>query len=124
MTADVKPNAELVERVQHAKTPVGTVAAPYGHPFHPIFVTIPIGAWVCSLVFDIATKVDDNGSHALTEATYWLIGDVLTRVQTGQLLLSAVALGLLMVSGWIGGMLAYRYGVRVADENTQLEGYA
>ena len=47
------------------------------------------------------------------------------RVQPGQLALSAVAIGLLLVSGWIGGMLAYRYGVRVADESTtQVKGYA
>jgi uncharacterized membrane protein len=47
-----------------------------------------------------------------------------TRVQTGQLVLSAAAIGLLMISGWIGGMLTYRYGVRVADEaTTQVQGY-
>jgi hypothetical protein len=27
------------------------------------------------------------------------------------------------VSGFLGGKLAYRYGVRVADESTQAEGY-
>jgi hypothetical protein len=27
------------------------------------------------------------------------------------------------VSGWLGGMLSYRYGVRVADEETQAEGF-
>jgi hypothetical protein len=26
-------------------------------------------------------------------------------------------------SGWLGGMLAYRFGVRVADETTQAEGF-
>ncbi|WP_159424481.1 hypothetical protein [Streptomyces sp. 3214.6] len=26
-------------------------------------------------------------------------------------------------SGFLGGKLAYRYGVRVADESTQAEGY-
>ena len=30
-----------------AKQPVsGVLAGPYGHPFHPILVTVPIGAWV------------------------------------------------------------------------------
>jgi hypothetical protein len=29
----------------------------------------------------------------------------------------------LAVSGYLGGKLAYRYGVRVADEATQAEGY-
>jgi hypothetical protein len=27
------------------------------------------------------------------------------------------------VSGYLGGKLVYRYGVRVADESTQSEGY-
>jgi hypothetical protein len=27
------------------------------HPFHPILVTVPIGAWVSGLVFDIASHV-------------------------------------------------------------------
>jgi uncharacterized membrane protein len=30
----------------------------------------------------------------------------------------------LAAAGWLGGQLAYRYGVRVADEDTQAEGYA
>jgi uncharacterized membrane protein len=37
--------------------------------------------------------------------------------------LSGVALALLAISDWLGGMLAYRYGVRVADEDAQLDGY-
>ena len=33
------------------KQPVSaTLAGPYGHPFHPILVTVPIGAWAASLV--------------------------------------------------------------------------
>jgi uncharacterized membrane protein len=36
---------------------------------------------------------------------------------------SAVALVILGVSGWLGGKLAYSYGVRVADEETQADGY-
>jgi len=65
---------------------VSRLAGPYGHPLHPILVTVPIGAWVASFV-------------------------------------SAVALGVLTVSGWLGGQLAYRYGVRVAEESTQAEAY-
>ena len=37
--------------------------------------------------------------------------------------LSIIGLALLAVSGWLGGKLAYRYGVRVADEATQAEGF-
>ncbi|MGI5337593.1 DUF2231 domain-containing protein [Streptomyces sp. CA-181903] len=44
-------------------------------------------------------------------------------VGTGQLALSAVSVAALAVSEHLGGKLAYRYGVRVADEDTQAEGY-
>jgi len=41
----------------------------------------------------------------------------------GPLVLSAVALAALGVSGYLGGELAYRYGVRVVDEAAQSEGF-
>ncbi|WP_329414860.1 DUF2231 domain-containing protein [Nocardia vinacea] len=41
----------------------------------------------------------------------------------GQLVLSITALAVLGVSGYLGGKLAYHYGVRVADETTQASGY-
>src|SRR3954454_23197926 len=64
----------LTTRVHQAKQPGSPVAGPYGHPLHPILVTIPIGAWVCSVIFDIATRVNSAGSASLTDASYWLIG--------------------------------------------------
>jgi uncharacterized membrane protein len=164
-----------------AKRPISAVAGPYGHPFRPILVTIPIGAWVASLIFDIATRVNSAGSRPLADAAYWLIAigvlgallaavfgfmDLLAiprstqafriglthmglnlaivaifiagfswrhasisgtyaaaRVQPGQLALSAVGIVLLLASGWLGGMLTYRFGVRVADEATQAQGF-
>jgi hypothetical protein len=42
-------------------------------------------------------------------------------VAIGLIILSGVALGVPTVSGWLGGQLAYRYGVRVAEESTQAE---
>ncbi|MBO0692595.1 MAG: DUF2231 domain-containing protein [Acidimicrobiaceae bacterium] len=161
------------------KRPISNAAGPYGHPFHPILVTIPIGAWVASLVFDIVSRVNSAGSPSLVDAAYWLIAigligavvaalfgllDLLTipratrarrvgvthmalnlaivalfianffwrhsnggysvaKVHPGQLALSAVGVFLLLVSGWLGGMLSYRYGVRVVDEATQSEGF-
>jgi len=169
---------DTAARAYQAKQPVSPVAGPYGHPFHPILVTIPIGAWACSLIFDIATRVNSAGSRPLTDASYWLIGigiigalaaalfglmDLIriprgtralrfglmhmvinvtvvglfvgnffwrhdsyyesAKVGVGQLILSAVAIGLLLVSGWIGGMLAYKFGVRVAAEQHQAAGY-
>ncbi|MFF9281208.1 DUF2231 domain-containing protein [Streptomyces griseosporeus] len=162
-----------------AKRPVSAaLAGPYGHPFHPILVTVPIGAWVASLAFDIASHVVDDPAF-LTQGSEWLIavgviGALLaamvgfldlfaipsgTRafrtglvhmalnlgvtvayalnflwrygtytdggsVGAGRLTLSAISLAVLTVSGYLGGKLAYRYGVRVADERTQAEGYA
>jgi uncharacterized membrane protein len=44
-------------------------------------------------------------------------------VHIGPLILSAVSLAALAVSGYLGGKLAYRFGVRVADESTQAEGF-
>ncbi len=44
-------------------------------------------------------------------------------VAWGPLVLSAVSLAVVAFSGWLGGRLAYRYGVRVADEGVQAEGY-
>jgi uncharacterized membrane protein len=162
-----------------AKRPVSAaLAGPYGHPFHPILVTVPIGAWVSSLVFDIASHIVDHPGF-LTQGSEWLIAigvlgavaaasvglldlmaiptgtaafrTALTHmslnllvtaayivnffwrhgsytdgdaVAGGRLALSAVALGVLGVSGFLGGKLAYRFGVRVADERTQAEGFA
>jgi uncharacterized membrane protein len=42
---------------------------------------------------------------------------------TPGLVLSLIGLALLGVSGWLGGKLAYHYGVQVADERTQVEGF-
>jgi uncharacterized membrane protein len=44
-------------------------------------------------------------------------------VAIGPLVLSVVSLAALAVSGYLGGKLAYQYGVRVSDEATQADGY-
>jgi uncharacterized membrane protein len=161
--------------MQSAKRPVSGLAGPYGHPFHPILVTVPIGAWVASLVFDLASRLGGQ-PDVFAAGSRWLVGlgvvgalaaamfglldlfaiptgtrafrtgllhmtlnlvvvalfatSFLLRggkgqdgVAVGLIALSVVALALLAVSGWLGGQLAYRYGVRVADEATQAEGY-
>jgi uncharacterized membrane protein len=175
MTTDT----DLTELRRQAKQPVsGALAGPYGHPFHPILVTVPIGAWVSSLVFDIASKIVDRPGF-LTHGSAWLIAigvigalvaacvgfldlfavptgtpafrtalvhmalnlavtaayavgfawrqsDGYTAGQsvgTGQLALSAVSLAALGLSGYLGGKLAYHYGVRVAAESVQSEGF-
>ena len=62
----------LPEPQQQAKRPVSVLAGPYGHPFHPILVTVPIGAWTASLVFDIASHVT-TGPGFLAQGSLWLI---------------------------------------------------
>lgn len=161
--------------LQEAKRPVsGLLAGPYGHPFHPILVTVPIGAWVSSLVFDVGSRIVD-GPEFLVRGSGWLIAigvvgavaaalvgflDLLAiptgtrafrtglvhmslnlvvtaaylvnflwrtgndaEVGLGPLVLSVVSLAALGVSGYLGGKLAYHFGVRVADETTQAQGY-
>ncbi|MEU5364039.1 DUF2231 domain-containing protein [Streptomyces sp. NPDC005925] len=163
---------------RQAKRPVSAaLAGPYGHPFHPILITVPIGAWVGSLVFDIASHVVHDPDF-LARGAMWLIaigvigalaaalvgfldlwaipprtrafrvglihmtlnllvtaayaGNFLWRkggqgpegsVGPGMLALNAVSLAVLGLSGYLGGKLAYHYGVRVADEATQAEGF-
>ena len=163
--------AELHDR---AKEPVSAaLAGPYGHPFHPMLVTVPIGAWVCSLVFDVASHLDSPGAlsagarwliaigvlAALAAASVgfldfftipsgtrahrtavthmvlnlgitagfavnfaWRLGDT-SATPAGPLALSVVSLAALGVSGALGGKLAYRYGVRVAAESVQADGF-
>ena len=47
--------------------PRSALAGSYGHPVHPILVTVPIGAWVCSLVFDVI-------SYFSAEPRAWSVG--------------------------------------------------
>jgi uncharacterized membrane protein len=157
------------------KRPRTVLAGPYGHPFHPILITVPIGAWVASLIFDLVSMGSDR-PETFAEGSFWLIvigivGAVLAAIfgvmdlltipsktraastaithmalNTGVLVLFAISAvirdsdgrdtisgpalgfsiaGLLVLgaSGYLGGKLSYTYGVRVADERTQAEGY-
>jgi uncharacterized membrane protein len=161
--------------MEQAKRPITGLAGRYGHPVHPPLVAVPIGAWVASVVFDLASHAGSDPA-ALATGARWLIGlgvigavlaagagflDLLglppgTRVFRTALLhmslmlavlagfavgfalrgpepaapvpwglvaLSAVALATLGAGGYLGGTLAYHYGVRVAGEDTQAEGY-
>jgi uncharacterized membrane protein len=172
-----QPAATGLREIKEPSTPL---AGPYGHPFHPIAVTVPIGAWVASLLFDLVSlrseepRVFARGSAELmktgiagaagaaflgfldylkipkktpagvtatthlalnvtTTALYLLglaqrqkrLNTEATRdepVSGGDIGLSLLAMALLGASGWLGGMLSYHFGVRVADERTQAEG--
>jgi uncharacterized membrane protein len=48
-------------------------AGPEGHPFHPLLVTLPIGAFTSSLIFDILTHTRAHGLPYLVDGAYWLI---------------------------------------------------
>jgi uncharacterized membrane protein len=165
-------------RLAQVKEPLSpALAGPYGHPWHPLLVTVPIGAWIASLVFDLGSYVVPDAGF-LVQGSRWLIAlgvlgalaaalvgalDLLaipggtaaartglahmalnlvvvaayiagflwrrgsgagaTTVGAGPLALSVVAVALLGVAGFLGGRLAFRYGVRVADERTQVTGY-
>lgn len=171
------PLPEVGTTSTDGKHPVTRLAGPYGHPFHPILVTVPIGAWVAAFVFDIVSRAGDD-AVTFAKGAYWLIGvgivgalvaavfgllDLLgipTRTRAfrtglvhmalnltvvvvfavgfvlrhsrlhdadgtpvGLVGLAAVGLVLLAASGWLGGKLTYRYGVRVVDEATQADAY-
>ena len=160
-----------------AKRPLNALAGPYGHPFHPILVTIPIGTWTASLVFDILglfaedaeayvvgaqvlIAIGDHrrsagrrvGIHGLPaargrarrrvepERSTWSLnlgavvlfainyfvraGSDHDDVSIVGLVLTVIGLAALGASGWLGGKLAYHYGVRVAAEDTQREGFS
>jgi uncharacterized membrane protein len=49
------------------------LAGPGGHPFHPLLVTLPIGAFTSSLIFDILTRTRAHGLPYLVDGSYWLI---------------------------------------------------
>jgi uncharacterized membrane protein len=168
----------MTNGLYEAKRPMTVLAGRYGHPLHPMLVTVPIGAWIASLVFDVASRLV-KGPGFLTQGAEWLIAvgiagalaaaaagildfyvippgtrayrtvaahmslnlvvitafgaDFVWRYgglhkpgpePTPHIALSAASLAFLAVSGYLGGKLTYRYGVRVADEQTQAEGFA
>lgn len=51
---------------KRAKAPRTPMAGPYGHPIHPLLVTVPIGAWMSSVAFDlIGTASEDERAYAI-----------------------------------------------------------
>jgi len=171
-TAPHVPDEESALR--RAKRPRSILAGPYGHPFHALMITVPIGAWTASLVFDILALFGVE-PEAFSLAAQWLVaigivgallaavfglmdlskltsgtrarlialthmvfntvaillfaGSFIVRlnqpdqVSVAGFVLSVVAMLCVGFSGFLGGELTYRYGVRVADEETQQHGY-
>lgn len=50
------------------------LTGPEGHPFHPFVATVPIGAFVSSLIFDLLTHTRAGGLPYLVDGAFWLIG--------------------------------------------------
>lgn len=66
--------AEYIGRAR-AKRPRNALAGPYGHPLHAVAITLPIGAWTASIVFDvIAFFVDEPGAFTMGAALLVAIG--------------------------------------------------
>jgi uncharacterized membrane protein len=63
----------MSDPLHQAKRPASLMAGTYGHPLHPILVTVPIGAWVTSFVFDIASHFVYQPGF-LSQGSQWLIG--------------------------------------------------
>jgi uncharacterized membrane protein len=177
MASRTRPDSSAGGTGDHSrsKRPRSIIAGPYGHPFHPIAVTIPIGTWIASIVFDlIGFFAEDPTPYIVGAEVLILIGligavlaavlglmdysnlaagtparrtalvhmvlnlsvvaifliSLLVRLNSDQdevsvfgFILSLIGAAALGVSGWLGGKLAYHYGVRVADEATQSEGF-
>ena len=67
--------AEQAERSMRAAHRPGMAAAgPYGHPIHPMLVTIPIGAFVATLAFDIASVAVEGRAYGRPAVWLSLIG--------------------------------------------------
>jgi uncharacterized membrane protein len=161
--------------LRRAKRPRTPLAGPYGHPFHAMLVTVPIGAWTGAIVFDLVSFFADD-PQAFVHGAMWLVGigvvgavvaavfglldlSILTpgtkarRIALTHMALNIAAVVLFAVSfllrlngpsdepavagfvvallgyaavgasGFLGGELTYRHGVRVADEETQAEAH-
>src|SRR4029079_11222291 len=95
----------MSEQADHGKHPVSAVlAGPYGHPFHPILVTVPIGAWVAGLVFDVASHVVASPTF-LTAGSTWLIGIGIAGA------VAAALVGFLDLLAIPSGTVAFRTGL-------------
>ena len=160
-----------------SKQPRSALAGSYGHPIHPVLVTLPIGAWTFALVFDLISyasaepRIWSHGAmwlmlfgvvgaglaavfgsidllnvprgtaafatgriHAVLNSTALVIflcnfiwryrsQDNWEAAPVGSLVLTVVGMAVVGASGFLGGKLAYHYGVRVADESVQAEGF-
>lgn len=162
---------------RRAKRPHNILGGTYGRPVHPTLVTVPIGAWLASLVLDVGSWAG-GPAHVLYVGSLWVMAigivgacgaamagfldllqipagthvlrvgcthmflnltvttayvanvlmrwswqDQVSAVPVWLLAMAAASYALLAASGHLGGLMAYRYGVRVVDESAQRDGY-
>jgi len=62
------------DSLRRAKRPRSILAGPYGHPVHALLITLPIGAWTASIVFDLLNFVVVDDAAAFATGAQWLIG--------------------------------------------------
>ena len=68
-------SADQAERsMRAAHRPGSAVSGPYGRPVHPMLVTIPIGAFVATLAFDIASVAVEGRAYGRPAVWLSLIG--------------------------------------------------
>jgi uncharacterized membrane protein len=59
--------------LRRAKRPRSILAGPYGHPVHAAMITLPIGAWTASLVFDLVA-IFGSDPEPFVRGAIWLVG--------------------------------------------------
>lgn len=80
---------------------LSALSGPEGHPFHPLVVLLPVGAFVSSLIFDILTQTRPGDLPWLVDGAWWLIG------------VGLIGAGIAAVFG-LGQRLTYWFGIRVS----------
>jgi uncharacterized membrane protein len=65
---DVRSSAEQARDAAHR--PAAAMVGGYGHPLHPLLAAVPIGAFVATLAFDLASKAGEG--RAFGRPATWL----------------------------------------------------
>jgi len=54
---------QAIRSTAAAHRPATVLSGPYGHPIHPLLVTVPIGAFVATLAFDVASLAIEGRAY-------------------------------------------------------------
>lgn len=127
----VRAEAERARNAAHR--PTVAAGGPYGRPLHPLLVTVPIGAFVATFAFDIASLTVEG--RAFGRAATWLsaigIASALVAAAAGTVDLLRIANGTrarrtaiwhMTLMGLVMVLFVVGFFVRRADETQYLEG--